>query len=913
MADIYEVLNNGVYRPGSHRQCPQCNTPALWIPRHEKFAKCFRCEAFFKPTEVSPGSWQNVFMQAVRDAFVKAFPCSVAEKYCLARGAHPAVLRALELGSSVPSFKVNQAVELATARIHEEQQEQATKPQPEDDIEYDAEGQLRILKAKAEQLKTLCDAYPNFLVFFYQDGEGGFIGANFRKPIMTQEPSEKIVRRFQMNSVVRGVFGGHYADPGTNETLAALADVTYQLMVFEGEFNPIAWLSMLSRLAESEGDSVNSYWNRACAVGSVSGADMQTVLHMDDYPLICYDCDRKPDPYSPSPGEKLVEALRKVGYGEAFSTPSLPSDMDSYIRQRQNYGGDKKAWEGISKAILGRTKVTKDIDVVRQEIDEIIRESDCPAHFRDRKIVNLLWNDLQKRGKVFVDGYAYAWLPEDRTLIRCEKDSADWDVLFTKYGFLKDTTLQNLAASNLELKILTEGRKDIEVHAMSYSTEQAVYLNMGAHRMVRITRDTIEVVPLGTDDVYFSDATLDAHGYLWPAPEPALLEQARKHTKGYGLFSFDSSAWGRQFTANWAHGDGLSKRDYLLLFHARILMTFFRDWFNAAPILEATGEQLSGKTLTFEKIGWLLYGPKYESSNLPKDKRSFTAAVTNSALCIFDEAEGFNFEKHEIMGLINKIPFGGYEEMAVLYMNNVIRKLKLRSHVAFIGRDLLFDSRSDTMRRTLVLPFLPFPSSKLDRKSVKDSFFADYPALYHETLVRIQRTLIALQETKGKAHQCHSGNIEFEQFMRRVADYEGWPKVCDGIWKNYQAKYTDAAAANNPVVTLCSLWLGHPGNAERAKEGVSVASLYKEVKEMFANRGIKMYFKSDMGLAKALAASSNATALATLGHGSRTLNGRNLHVFEPSDSVLARCASRARELRVAGETLHPEPELEDVA
>ena len=164
----------------------------------------------------------------------------------------------------------------------------------------------------------------------------------------------------------------------------------------------------------------------------------------------------------------------------------------------------------------------------------------------------------------------------------------------------------------------------------------------------------------------------------------------KAETKGYGLFSFDSSPWGREFTANWAHGDGQSKRDYLLLFHARILMTFFREWFNAAPILEATGEQGSGKTLTFEKIGWLFYGPKYESSNLPKDKRSFIAAVTNSALCVFDEAEGFNFEKHEIMGLTNKIPFGGYEEIAVLCMNNVIRKLKLRSHVAFIGRDLLF-------------------------------------------------------------------------------------------------------------------------------------------------------------------------------------------------------------------------------
>ncbi len=624
MADIYEVLNNGVSRAGSHRLCPQCNTDALWIPKHEKFAKCYRCGAFFKPTEVSPGSWQNVFMLAVRDAFVKAFPGSTAEEYCLARGAHAAVLKVLELGSSVPNFKVSEAVEVATARIHAEQREQEAKPRSKYDIEYDAQEQLRQLKAKADQLQSLCDAYPNFLVFFYQDADGGFIGANFRKPIITREPSEKIVRRFQMNSFVRGVFGGHYADPGTDETLAALADISDRLMVFEGEFNPIAWLSMLSRMAEANGDKPDAYWNRACAVGSVSGADMRTVLRMDDYPVVCYDRDTNADPYSPSPGEKLVEVLRKAGYGEAFSTPSLPSDMDSYICGWQNYGGDGKAWEGISKAILGRKKVTKDIDVVRQEIDEIIRESDCPAHFRDRKIVNLLWNDLQKRGTVFVDGYAYAWLPEDSTLIRCEKDNADWDVLFTKYGFLKDTTLQNVSASNIELKILTEGRKDIEVHSMSYSTEQAVYLNMGGHRVARITRDAIDVVPLGTDDVFFSDATLEAYGYLWPAPDPALLEQARKQTKGYGLFSFDSSAWGRQFTANWAHGDGLTKRDYMLLFHARILMTFFREWFNAAPILEATGEQLSGKTLTFEKIGWLLYGS--EVSNRPTFPRTSAAS-----------------------------------------------------------------------------------------------------------------------------------------------------------------------------------------------------------------------------------------------------------------------------------------------
>ncbi len=67
----------------------------------------------------------------------------------MARGAHTEVLKALELGSSVPNFKVTRAVELATARIHEEQQEQEAQPQSEDNIEYDAEEQLRILKAKA--------------------------------------------------------------------------------------------------------------------------------------------------------------------------------------------------------------------------------------------------------------------------------------------------------------------------------------------------------------------------------------------------------------------------------------------------------------------------------------------------------------------------------------------------------------------------------------------------------------------------------------------------------------------------------------------------------------------------------------------------------------------------------------------
>jgi hypothetical protein len=457
MADIYECLDNGVSRPGSHRRCPRCDTDALWIPSHEKFAKCYRCEAFFRPTEVSPGSWRNVFMQVIRDAFVKAFPGSTAEEYCLARGAHLSVLRAMELGSSIKNFQVAKAVELATARIHEEEREQAAKPPSEDEVEYSAERHLADLKEASEKLQSMCEVYPSFLVFFYQDSDGAFIGANFRKPIRTDDPREKIVRRFQMG--VRGVFGGHYSDPGTNETLAPLDEISDRLMVFEGEFNAIAWLSMLSRIAESEGDPPNAFWNRACAVGSVSGADFRTVLRMDDYPLICYDQDVNFDPSCPSSGEKLVEALRKVGYGEAFSTPSLPSDMDSFIRSCKNYGGDDRAWEDISEEILKRKKVTKDIGVVRKEIDEIISESDSPAHLRDRQIVDLLWNDLKKRGTVFVDGYAYAWLPEDCALIRCEKDNPDWDVLFSKYGFLKDTNLQKIVTSNLELKILTEGRK----------------------------------------------------------------------------------------------------------------------------------------------------------------------------------------------------------------------------------------------------------------------------------------------------------------------------------------------------------------------------------------------------------------------------------------------------------------------
>jgi hypothetical protein len=174
-------------------------------------------------------------------------------------------------------------------------------------------------------------------------------------------------------------------------------------------------------------------------------------------------------------------------------------------------------------------------------------------------------------------------------------------------------------------------------------------------------------------------------------------------------------------------------------------------------MMMSLGEQGSGKSTLWEKIMWLLEGPQYESGALPTKMRDFVSSVTNSAIQIFDNIDGVNFNRGEYQSYLDilcKCCTGGKLDIAQLYETNVNRSYSLRCHIFLTARVSPFPShRSDVSRRTLFFPIRkPEQDEYVTVEQMKAQLVADSEDMKLETLLRLQLVVKALVANRGKEY-----------------------------------------------------------------------------------------------------------------------------------------------------------------
>jgi putative DNA primase/helicase len=140
------------------------------------------------------------------------------------------------------------------------------------------------------------------------------------------------------------VFGRELFTPYANPANQPLNDF---LLVVEGEFNALQLQSLTVRYHEETGQTLG--YIHACAVGSVTTADVNTIKRVASHPIVIYDNDTN------GAGFELVKSVQKVMSVEACTTPlswGSKSDLDSYIR---DFAQDHTAaWEGVKALIAER-------------------------------------------------------------------------------------------------------------------------------------------------------------------------------------------------------------------------------------------------------------------------------------------------------------------------------------------------------------------------------------------------------------------------------------------------------------------------------------------------------------------------------------------------------------------------------
>ena len=315
--------------PGRKTECPRCRHRSFAIASHNTVGKCFRpaCGFYLTPKDQCHAitsihgilielfqEWHRAFLAQRRDK-----EAANAWNYCQRdRRIHPYVLRDAPIGV-VPNTLDLSDCDGAIMALRQEILETASDSEALKSID---EALILMTKAKADLEKVLADK-AGWLAFFYTDEHGRFTSIRFRNPNDKQFISFKPLPKL-------GVFGSNMLFPGQKPGKG-----DDPLIVVEGEFNLLQLQTIKVWKDTSRG--IGRAWDEylfACAVGSASGADLETVCKLDQCPLVIYDYDIS------RAGYRLVTDL-EIETDLLATTTLLPdTDLDAHIR---SFGDDIKA------------------------------------------------------------------------------------------------------------------------------------------------------------------------------------------------------------------------------------------------------------------------------------------------------------------------------------------------------------------------------------------------------------------------------------------------------------------------------------------------------------------------------------------------------------------------------------------
>ena len=336
-------------RPGNKGKCPQCQTDHFSLKGDDSLGKCFHPSCgHYLTTGRDNGQYRygltrvldSIYQQCHQELLQLATGQRNAYTYLQdERGIHPQVIADAMLGAVpaecdvLPHFQpVLTEAQAAAAALKSQQRGRPTKQQAQ------AEKRLQDLQDAQQKLVTCLARKAGWLMFFYTDAAHRLVALRLRQPY------SKIFVSFKPGRA--GVFGRELFTPFKNPAHQAMNDC---LLIVEGEFNTLQLQSLTVRYAEALGQPSTRCYHHACAVGSVTTADVDTLKRLAQQPVILYDHD------SQQAGFELVKRLQTVMPLEACTTPlehGTKSDLDSYIRDFDQ--DHPAAWEGVKALIAAR-------------------------------------------------------------------------------------------------------------------------------------------------------------------------------------------------------------------------------------------------------------------------------------------------------------------------------------------------------------------------------------------------------------------------------------------------------------------------------------------------------------------------------------------------------------------------------
>jgi hypothetical protein len=572
---------------------------------------------------------------------------------------------------------------------------------------------------------------------------------------------------------------------------------------------------------------------------------------------------------------------------QPLDTSKMPyEDVDALERAEEEAENDEV------KPPINWIKLAGEMDEIRvgkTKIDTPKGEKTVakPRHVVDEEVYQYVLDRVIGRyGKMYVDAYPYVFIEREGKLINWKNDNEAYELMSRLHLRLVQRDSQ-MVRENLDLNILMYG-EHTRIEKYGCLRDNTLYINNGRGGMFRLTAGgDVDEVPNGTDGVLVLANAVTP----WPTikgNEERIKEIAEKLSYKGGKVSKESALC-RHFSGMFEE-DILSSEQYQQMIMLRYLSLFMGNVIPIRPILMSLGEQGSGKSTLWEKIMWLLQDIDYESGALPQNLRSFVASLTNSQMQIYDNIDGTNFSKGDpasYIDLMCKASTGGKIPIAELYKTNIVQEYSLRCDLFLTARVNPFPShRSDLSRRMLYFPVRkPEADEYVTVKRMKADLKADADEMRLETLVRLQAVLEALvnnQQEYVPISEMH----DYENWTRRIAEYEGWGAEMVAIWKGCKEQYQERVSEDSPMVDSIRRWIGSQPE-HNVSRWVRASEIYKELLELYPKQTSGAW-RSSASFGKALKA--NFSALRILGIVDKKVTGHCLYYFQPASTQIEFCS-----------------------
>jgi hypothetical protein len=529
-------------------------------------------------------------------------------------------------------------------------------------------------------------------------------------------------------------------------------------------------------------------------------------------------------------------------------------------------------------------------------IDKVVKR-DSRLVVQDLYIETL--KHLRARGTFFtIEGQPYYLDRADNVLMEVSSNSPNLNYLLRKLGYMPK---HGYSPSVQQALVDTSARASkCTRHRISYMSDDAIYLNAGDQRMIKITADAIQEVPVGTDNVILLAEDI--------APWPSLSEleplMREMHPQvGHACTKLiPELPLTKYMTSRWSHSSLISASSAHQLHITRLLFMNAASRYSLWPEELIVGDSGSGKS-TPDELMLAVYKNDEQAAckSLPGKEDSFIASLLHNSITVYDNIDGARLDdpqRQPYFDLICHLSTGAEIDMRTFYTPAGLTTLKIKGHGFFTCRFNPLASRDDVMRRTILLQTDPAPTEEEAKNlptkdELRRNVMKARPAIIAEIILRSQNILRAHLSVRTK-HATVTDMRDYEVFTLLCAEYEGTLPQTQAIWRQFADQYRQGLADHNPLARSVQLWLGKQAGSNVGRE-VSSATLFGDLKTIYQDIDQQFPYRSPVAFGRHI--QSSLPSLRALGY--KTKGGKNgpVHVFHPDDQRRDTCIQMYEDFR----------------